>query len=57
MSLLALLFWRARCPTLDGLLPLAALALTVFAALFSELLFLKRRSGGKENEAAAAAEF
>ena len=55
MSLLALLFWRARCPTLDGLLPLAALALTVFAALFSELLFLKRRSGGKETEAAAEA--
>ena len=54
LSLLALLFWRARCPTLDGLLPLAALALTVFAALFSELLFLKRRSGGKETEAAAS---
>jgi membrane associated rhomboid family serine protease len=54
LSLLALLFWRSRCPGLDELFPPAALVLAILAALFSEMLFLKRRGSGKEAEAAAA---
>ena len=44
LSLMALVVWRSRCVMLGGLLPLAALILTVCAALFSEFLFQKRRT-------------
>ena len=56
LSLMALFFWRSRCPMLDDLLPWAALALTVSAALFSELLFRRRRAlrGKRSAEAAEA---
>ena len=48
LSLLALLFWRSRCPMLEGLLPHAALALTICAALYAELLFRRRRAAAPE---------
>ena len=48
LSLLALLFWRSRCPMLEGLLPHAALALTICAALYAELLFRRRRAATPE---------
>ena len=44
LSLMALVIWRSRCVMLGGLLPLAALILTICAALFSEFLFRKRRT-------------
>ena len=44
LSLMALVIWRRRCVMLGGLLPLAALILTICAALFSEFLFRKRRT-------------
>ena len=44
MSLIALVLWRSRCAALGDLLPLAALLLIVFSALFSEFLFQKRKS-------------
>ena len=48
LSLMSLVLWRSRCVMLGGLLPLAALLLTVFAALFSEFLFRKRRAAKAE---------
>ncbi len=50
LSLAAFVFWRSRCPMLEGLLPLSALLLAVCAALFSELLFQKRRRSAVESE-------
>ena len=51
LSLLELLYRHARCPMLDGLLvPAAALVLAISAALYSELLFLKRRALRKSAE-------
>ena len=44
LSLMAVILWRNRCPMMEGLLPIAALAMTICAALFSEFLFQKRRS-------------
>nr|AHF25268.1 RND family transporter [uncultured bacterium Contig1604] len=43
-GLLVFLFWRSRCALFDGLLPPAALVLAVCAALFSEMLFRRRRT-------------
>ena len=44
LSLAALVLWRGRCGMLNGVFPLAALLLTIFAALFSEFLFQRRRA-------------
>ncbi len=44
LALLALILWRSRGTAPGGLLPLAALLLAICAALFSELLFRKRRA-------------
>ena len=44
LSLASLIFWRSECAMLDGLLPLAALALLITAALYAEFLFRKNRT-------------
>lgn len=54
LSLMAMIFWRSRCPMLDDLLPAAALTLAVCAALFSEFLFQKRRAVPAEKPVPAA---
>ena len=45
LSLASLIFWRSECAMLDGLLPLAALALLITAALYAEFLLRKSRTG------------